>query len=195
MVFTYLNLVGLAVLVWVVSTARYVWWRFFSYQGIPKHIPWVGAPGGGAFSRAKVSLKSFSGLKTLLVDGYREYSKRDQVFILPNIINGHEVIIPTQYMSWILEQPDSVLSQYETNRQFMCSDYTMLHEDLFLRQGRLGDTIKRETTRDLDEFTEAMADEVQESLKCLWGSKTDDWHEIDLGARTSPRGAWYSRCT
>ena len=181
MPFTYLNLIGLAALVGAVCTARYIWWRFFSYQGIPKHITWVGAPDGGAFSRAKVALKSFFGLKPLLVEGYQEYSKRDQLFILPNIVNGHEVIIPTKYMPWLLEQHDNVLSQYETNRQFMCGDYTMLHKDMLGKNWpRLADTVKREMTRDLDEFSEAMADEVQDSLKCLWGSKTDDWHEINL---------------
>ncbi|KAM7194028.1 cytochrome P450 [Naviculisporaceae sp. PSN 640] len=179
-----LGLIGLTALIWVICTARYIWWRFFSYQNIPKTIPWVGTgpDSKNPFSRAKVALKSFFGLKPLLIDGYEEYSKRNRVFILPNIVNGHEVILPTQQMPWLLEQPDTVLSQYETNRQFMCGDYTMLNL-LGPDWPRLPEIVKRATTRDLDDFVEAMADETQDSLKSLWGFKTggeNAWHEIDL---------------
>ncbi|KAK4209456.1 cytochrome P450 [Rhypophila decipiens] len=180
---TTLNLIGLGAVIWALCTVRYVWWRFSSYQNIPKSIPWVGVdPNNNTpFTRAKVALRSFFGLKPLLVDGYEEYSKNNQVFILPNIVNGHEVIIPTHQVSWLLEQPDTVLSQYETNREFMCGDYTML-DLLGPNWPRLSEIVKRLMTRDLDDFVEAIADETQDALKSLWGTKTgqDDWHEIDL---------------
>ncbi|KAK3349236.1 cytochrome P450 [Lasiosphaeria hispida] len=167
--------------IWTLLVARYVWWRLFSYQGIPKTLPFVGAPKAGLFTRARVTLRSLFGLRQLLLDGYRDYSKKGKTFILPNLFNGNEVIIPTQHMQWLLEQPENVLSQYETNRQFMCSDYTMLHSDIMGKNWpRLADTVKREMTRDLDEFADAMVDETEDSLRALWGSDTEKWHEIVL---------------
>ncbi|KAK3937971.1 cytochrome P450 [Diplogelasinospora grovesii] len=180
MALTNINLVVLFAFAWLIFALRYVWWRLFSYQGIPKHLPWAGS-NGGLFSRARASYKSFFGLRELLLKGYREHSKAGRNFILPNIVNGHEVIIPTHYMPWLLEQPDNVLSQYETNRQFMCGDYTMLHPDMLGKNWpRLADTVKREMTRDLDDFADVMVDEIQDSLKSLWGSDTEKWHEIVL---------------
>ncbi|KAK3312068.1 cytochrome P450 [Apodospora peruviana] len=182
MALAFVHLVGLLAFTWVIFITRYVWCRFFSYQGIPTSIPWIGAPDGSPFSRAKSALKSFFGLREMLLNGYREYSKRDKVFILPNIVNGHEVIIPTHYMNWLLEQPDTVLSQFETNRQFMCGDYTMLQHDMIRKDkwSRLSDIVKREMTRDIDDYVDDIVDEVQDSLKSLWGSNTEEWHEINV---------------
>ncbi|KAK3331544.1 hypothetical protein B0H66DRAFT_614128 [Apodospora peruviana] len=128
----------------------------------------------------KSSLKSFFGLREM--HGYREYSKCDKIFILPNIVKGHEVIIPTHYMNWLLEQPDTVLSQFETNRQFMCGDYTMLQHDMIRKDkwSRLSDIVKREMTRDIDDYVDDIVDKVQDSLKSLWGSNTEEWHEINV---------------
>jgi cytochrome P450 len=33
-------------------------------------------------------------------------------------------------------------------------------------------------TRDLDDFAAAMTDEIEDALKSLWGSDTENWHEI-----------------
>lgn len=173
------NVLGLLGLFWAFLCLRSFWWKFLSRQGLPKQLPWAGARSGGVFSRAKAALKSFLGLKSQLLEGYSEYSKQGKSFILPNIINGHEVIIPPNYMSWILEQPDSVLSQYETNLQFMRGDYTLLHT-LGNGWNRLEEKVKREMTRDLDDFADDLVDEIEDSLKGLWGSDTETWHEINV---------------
>ncbi|KAK0614643.1 cytochrome P450 [Immersiella caudata] len=161
------------------SIARYVWWRIFSYQGIPTTLPWAGAPTNNIIARSKASLKSFLGLRHMLLDGYRDYSKNGQSFVLPNLVNGHEVILPVNCMSWILEQPDTVLSQYETNRQFMCGDYTTLGV-LANSWSRVNDRVKREMTQNLDDFVDAMVDESLDSLRSLLGSNTENWHEVVL---------------
>lgn len=82
-------------------------------------------------------------------------------------------------MPWLLEQPETVLSQFETNRQFMCGDYTMLN---LLNNGwsKIGDRAKRELTQGIDEVTDAIVDEVEDSLRSLWGSNTEEWHEMVL---------------
>jgi hypothetical protein len=66
-----INLIVLFAFAWLIFALRYVWWRLFSYQGIPKHLPWAGS-NGGLFSRARASCKSFFGLRELLLAGYRE---------------------------------------------------------------------------------------------------------------------------
>ena len=71
-VVTRTNVVAAIAVLWVLGFVRYVWWRIFSYQGIPKTIPWAGAATGGLVSRAKASIRSFLGLREMLLDGYRE---------------------------------------------------------------------------------------------------------------------------
>lgn len=47
----------------------YIWDRFFSLQGLPKHLPWAGAS-SNAISRAKAVRRSWFGLRDLIQDGY-----------------------------------------------------------------------------------------------------------------------------
>ncbi|KAK5658001.1 hypothetical protein OQA88_2555 [Cercophora sp. LCS_1] len=177
--FTSANIFIAVGILWFFGSFRYFWWRAFSRQGIPRSLPWVGGPGGGLIFRAKVSFRSLLGLRQMLLDGYREHSKNDKSFVLPNFVNGHEVIIPTAHMPWLLEQPESVLSQFETNRQFMAGDYTML--DLLNHSWyRIDERAKRELTHGIDDFTDAMLDEVDDALRSLWGSDTEHWHEMVL---------------
>ncbi|KAK4448683.1 cytochrome P450 [Podospora aff. communis PSN243] len=167
-------------LVWALGVVRYVWWRVFSHQErIPETLPWAGAPTGGAIARGKAAMRSFLGLRQMLLDGYSQYSKNGESFVLPNLVNGHEVILPTTCMSWLLEQPESVLSQFETNRQFMCGDYTTLG---LLGNGwsRVNDRAKREMSQGIDGFVDAMVDETQDSLRSLLGNNTQAWHEVVL---------------
>ena len=89
------------------------------------------------------------------------------------------MVVPTRYMPWVLEQPETILSQFETNRQFMCGDYTMLN---LLNNGwhKIGDRAKRELTHGLDDFVPDIVDEVEDALRALWGSDESAWHEMVL---------------
>ena len=81
-------------------------------------------------------------------------------------------------MRWLLEQPDSILSQHEINQQFLGADYTMLHTAI-IGEARLSDFIRRELTPDLDQFAPVIVDEVVYSLDEFFGNETE-WKEIRL---------------
>jgi len=83
-------------------------------------------------------------------------------------------------MSWVLEQPDRVLSQIETNRQFLSTDYTIPWMNDEHQVHRMANQIKREITRELDSVADDMVDEIQDALRETWGSNTEKWHQLDL---------------
>ncbi len=102
----------------------------------------------------------------------------------PNIVTGHELILPPWNMPWVLEQPDNVLSQFETNKQFLSAEYTMLHPSMADEHQwpRVANQIKREITRELDSVADDVVDEIQDALKSSWGSNTELWKELDVHA-------------
>src|SRR3569833_3265855 len=87
-------------------------------------------------------------------------------------------------MSWVLEQPDSVLSQFETNKQFLSAEHTMLHPSMADEKQwpRVANQIKREITKELDSVANDVIEEIQDALKSTWGSDTEQWHKIDIHA-------------
>jgi cytochrome P450 len=102
-----------------------------------------------------------------------------EVFILPNLATGPEVVLPMTQMKWLLEQPDHVLNQNEVNRQFLHADRTMLHPNI-IRDMVHGRVIRREMTKDLDTYAELIVDEIKHSLTLNWGDEPGVWKEVRI---------------
>jgi len=82
-------------------------------------------------------------------------------------------------MRWLLDQPDHMLNQNEVNSEFLHAERTMLHPHV-IRDTVHGHIIRREMTKDLDAYAEAIVDEIQCSLKLVWGTNDRDWKEVPL---------------
>ncbi|KAK9773237.1 putative Cytochrome P450 [Seiridium cardinale] len=168
---------ALAVAAWVLTNLIR---RLFSSYGLPRSLPWVGIDSHcGPFARARAHFTSFFNLQSLLDNGYENYSKLDKPYVLPYFINGPQVILPTSQMRWLLEQPDSVLSQEHVNRQFLEADHTFLHANL-VKDPVHPEIIKHELTRQIGTFTDDIVEEMNCCLEEYWGSDTENWKEVRL---------------
>lgn len=113
--------------------------------------------------------------------------------MLPYFINGPQVILPNSQIRWLLEQPDSVLSQERVNRQFLEADHTFLHANL-VKDPVHPEIIKYELNKHIGNFTDDIVDEMRACLDECWGTDTENWHDIkaydtilDVIARLSTR--------
>ncbi|TVY15730.1 Cytochrome P450 monooxygenase tenB, partial [Lachnellula arida] len=163
----------------IVSSVRWAFLRFCSRQGIPDTIPWAGVHDGGCtwLSRARATMQSLSGSRTLLDDAYEKYSKKGLPFVLPNLFTGPELILPQSEMGWLLQQSDEVLDQNEVNRDFLQADQTMLHPKV-ISDSVHGDVINNELHRRLGEFTEAVNEELDFAFRKTFGVDTNEWKEV-----------------
>lgn len=105
-----------------------------------------------------------------------QYCSIEQPFILPNLATGAEVILPLSQLRWLLDQPEYILSQSEVNTEFLRADWTMLHPRIATGSVH-GPLIRREMTKGLDTYADAVVDEIEYSLGLVWGDTTQ-WHEV-----------------
>ncbi|KAH9904308.1 cytochrome P450 [Xylariomycetidae sp. FL2044] len=151
--------------------------RLFSDFGLPPDLPWAGRGHDQSLrAKAKANLASVFGLQGLLDEGYTKYSKNDETYVLPYYINGPQVILPPSQLHWLLEQPDSVLSQLHVNRQFLQSDYTFLHANL-VDSPVHPEVVRHQLTKGITKFSADVADEMKASIEENWGLDTE-WHEV-----------------
>ncbi|KXJ90273.1 hypothetical protein Micbo1qcDRAFT_164808, partial [Microdochium bolleyi] len=154
--------------------------RLFTTHDLPSTLPWVGTKHQrGPLSRARANLSSFFRLKDLLNEGYNEYSKRDQTYVLPYYLNGPEVILPPSQMAWLLSQPDSVLSQDQVNRQFLQAEFVFAHATM-VEDPVHPEVIQQELTRKLANFIPGIVQEMEQSLADNWGKAEGDWVEVGM---------------
>lgn len=89
--------------------------------------------------------------------------------------------MPPEQLQWLLKQPDNVLSQRESNNEFLAAKHTFLncvaaddHEWTFSVN-----LIKTMTTQ-LNNQTDDALDEIHAALDDLWGNDTSNWKQVDL---------------
>ncbi|OBT62386.1 hypothetical protein VE03_08551 [Pseudogymnoascus sp. 23342-1-I1] len=177
---TVLNLVPLVAVVGLLGSIYYVWYRVFSYQGIPDSLAFASSD-GSFLSRGRASLRSVFGVDALLRAGHENYSKKGRPYILPDIFTGHQVILPIEHMQWLVKQPASVLSQRESNNDFLAAKHTFLNcvaaDD---NEWTFVVNLIKDITKELNNKTNDVLEEIQLGLGDLWGNDTHNWKEVDL---------------
>ncbi|SPO07365.1 uncharacterized protein DNG_10059 [Cephalotrichum gorgonifer] len=110
-----------------------------------------------------------------------QFSKKGRPYILPDIFTGHQVIIPPDQLPWLMKQPASVLSQRESNNEFLAAKHTFLNcvaaddnEWVFVVN------IIKDITKELNNKTDDVIEEIQDALSDLCGNDTHSWREVDL---------------
>jgi hypothetical protein len=89
--------------------------------------------------------------------------------------------LPLEHLQWLLKQPESVLSQRESNNEFLAAKHTFLNcvaaddnEWTFVLN------LIRTTTSQLNNQTSDVIDEIHVALDDLWGNDTTNWKQVDL---------------
>ncbi|KAI0973768.1 cytochrome P450 [Xylaria arbuscula] len=172
--------VGVMVTIAVFTTSLNLIRRLFSNASLPGNLPWAGeGKHNNRLGRAKGNLTGFFQLKELLDEGYAKYSKNDQTYVLPYFINGPQVVLPPSQIPWLLEQPETVLSQEHVNRQFLESDYAFFHANMV--DGPVHpEIIQHQLTKKLNGFADDLVEEVRACLDDYWGTDTEEWREIKI---------------
>ncbi|OTA98873.1 hypothetical protein M426DRAFT_28032 [Hypoxylon sp. CI-4A] len=164
---------------WFITLANLIQ-RLFSDASLPPHIPWAGTRGQhNLYARARANFTSIGHLKALLDEGYKKYSKNGQTYVLPYYINGPQVILPNSQIRWLLEQPDSVLSQERVNRQFLEADYTFLHASL-VDSPVHPEIIQHQLTKKINTFADDIVEEANLCLGEIWGKDVEEWREVNV---------------
>jgi len=99
MLFSTLQVTVVFVIAFIAGFASWTWQRFFSYQGLPKSLPWAGA-NGSILSRGLSAKRSFFGLKDLIQDGY--YKVRSNNIFTPVEIGDQAQDVPLDGHSFLI---------------------------------------------------------------------------------------------
>jgi hypothetical protein len=96
-----------------------------------------------------------------------------------NLMSGIEVVLPRSDVPWLLSQPDNILNANVVQKEFIASEYTILHEEL-LKQTTENQVVRRELTRRIATLTAEINDELQASFDDQWGKDTENWKKVNV---------------
>ncbi|KAF3015065.1 hypothetical protein G7054_g2032 [Neopestalotiopsis clavispora] len=163
--------ISAAILVALVLAYR----SFFTIQ-YPKNLQRLGQKEGISWSAMRKKFHEDS--LTVFNDIYENYSKKGKAVLIPVFGPNDEVILPPSALSWLMRQPDSVVSSLDAQIDGIQLQHTLGHKFAYDPWG--GWIIKNDLTSVLENLAAIMSDELDASFEANFGSDVENWKEIDL---------------
>ncbi|KEY77979.1 cytochrome p450 [Aspergillus fumigatus] len=154
--------------------------KLFETSPVPKNIPWVLSK-KGFFGRAA---ERFLGVNPIgfIQEGYQQYSKNQQPFVMPSVNEGDEVILPKEHSNAVLFAKESEYSFKAHISDFFQLKYTSWPLAFAERYDFFVKLVSKDLTETLKSkaVAESLAEEARSCLSEFWGEDTDNWVEVPL---------------
>lgn len=138
----------------------------------PADIPWVG--------RGKSWYAAFSEIRHWIQGGYDEYSKRGHAFIIPGLLGTPpEVAVPPSQMSWMLDQPDDVLSTAAAHYDSLNGDYSFVNT-VILGHPYHEHVVHRTLARHLTSLVPAIDEQARLCVDDIYGLDETEWKTVNI---------------
>jgi cytochrome P450 len=143
----------------------------------PISIPWQGY-GKGWFAGAR-NYFAVTKSKEWLLAGYERYSKNNKIFVLPATLGMQaEIVMPRSQMSWMFDQPDSILSTSEAHYDVLNGEYAFV-EPIILQDPYHEHVVHKHMVRNLNTIIPDLAEEIPASVEAIYGTDTDAFVKVD----------------
>ncbi|MCJ1475959.1 hypothetical protein MMC13_004623 [Lambiella insularis] len=149
---------------------------FTARSALPPNLPWVGLPHGW-LPKTRARFASLTqGIKFLnLME--EKYTSKGLGCIFPSFLGDSEILVPPIYTSWLVNQPENVLSVHHNIVAKYQTDYTFL-SPLVVADPISGEVIKRDLTRQIASLTDGMMEEAGKAFNKEWPVNNSNWHEV-----------------
>ncbi|XP_044715100.1 cytochrome p450 domain-containing protein [Hirsutella rhossiliensis] len=153
---------------------------FATLPRCPEQIPAFGF-GHGIWAHLRNSIAYFTSHKAWVEEGYAKYNKKGLPFAVPAAISRHaDIVLPQSLVSWLVEQPDDVLSAHRAHNEILYGDYNFLSRKV-AHDGFGGRVVHKSLPRNLPGLIPAVDDEIQHAAGLALGHVTEDeWVSVNL---------------
>jgi len=173
-IFTVPAILGAVVTYWIVATA----YNFLTAPQPPTSIPWLGYGKGWI-----AGLRNFFAItksKEWVLAGYEEYSKNNKIWVLPRTLGMQpEIVMPRTQMSWMFDQPDTVLSTSEAHYDFLQGEYSFVTPAI-LKDPYHEHVVHKNLVRNLNAIIPDLNEEVPGAIEAIYGTDTENYKTIDV---------------
>ena len=107
-----------------------------------------------------------------------QFNRNGRSFVMPDIGFGPIVMIPQEHISWLIAQPEHVLSARIPQSARIGIKYTL--PSLDFSHGSFHVDIREILTRNLDKLQKIVFEDMRKTIDMAFGPDSDLWHEIHL---------------
>ncbi|KAL7941390.1 cytochrome P450 [Trichoderma barbatum] len=152
---------------------------FASHPQYPSQIPVMGK-GHGKLNALLDSFRYITSYRRWVSDGYVKFGKKGLPFVVRSPLSRpSEVVIPRNQITWMMDQPDHILSTYDAHNAVLYSEYNFLGRrlayDPFPNR-----VMHKYLARHLSTVIPNVDDEIQHAVDTSLGGDTENWKSIKL---------------
>ncbi|KAI1121476.1 ent-kaurene oxidase [Nemania abortiva] len=153
--------------------------QYISHPRYPDEIPDVGY-GRGFLGYLKNNIGYFIYQRKWILEGYQKYSKNGLPFLAPGgMFRPYDVVLPQSMLSWLFEQPESVVDAITAHNVNMFGRFNFL--DPAVAKHNFGPrAVHKSLSRNLAELLPAVDDEIQHAIKKKTANVSEAWETISL---------------
>ncbi|KAJ7042980.1 cytochrome P450 [Mycena alexandri] len=159
------------------------------HASVPSSLPWVGTK-PELFSAIRANFRGLIDSVNLFTQGYRKYSKADEIYVVPTWTKGPQVILPPSMGQWLSSRPDAILNAKDCTFETAQFTYTVGHPEI-TSNDMIDLLIKRELTKKTGALNDVILQEIEGSMEGIFGTD-GEWREVgvfDSLTRTVGRAA------
>ncbi|ROV97392.1 hypothetical protein VMCG_06903 [Cytospora schulzeri] len=119
-------------------------------------------------------------MKNWLQSGYNTYSKNGETFMIPGLLGTTpEVVIPRSQISWMLDQPDHVISTAAAHYDILNGDYSFV-DKILLKYPYHEHVVHRSLPRHLAALIPEINEQVRICVDDIYGTDDSQWNKVNI---------------
>ncbi|KAJ7730246.1 cytochrome P450 [Mycena maculata] len=147
------------------------------HASVPSSLPWMGTK-PQAFSAIRANFRGLVDSIALYTQGYRKFSKNNEIFVVPTWTKGPQIILPPSMGNWLSSRPDAILNAKDCTFETAQFTYTVGHEEI-TSNDMIDLLIKRELTRTIGTLNTELLEEIDDSMERIFGTD-GEWREVGV---------------
>lgn len=144
---------------------------------VPQDLPWAGLKNKKFFPQLRACLREVTAGRDPMNEGYETYNKHGKAFVLP-ALHWLDVVLPSSNISWLVSQPENVLSGTKVQDDILALSYLSHGPDL----AAIVDftVVRRDLTRNLSKVLPDILDEIELCFGEKLGDDVEGWKEVKI---------------
>ncbi|KAJ6578775.1 cytochrome P450, partial [Mycena vulgaris] len=147
------------------------------HASVPASLPWMGTK-PQLFSAIRANFRGLVDSIALYTQGYRKYSKTDQIYVVPTWTKGPQIVLPPSMGAWLASRPDAILNAKDCTFETAQFTYTVGHPEI-TSNDMIDLLIKRELTRTIGTLNNELLEEIDGSMEGIFGTD-GEWREVGV---------------
>ncbi|CAG8892933.1 unnamed protein product [Penicillium egyptiacum] len=148
-------------------------------QRVPPGIQWAGKRPNEFLAEIRACLREYTTGITTMMSAYKKFNVAGIPFLLPTTGFEPQVMLPQEWIKWVVDQPEDILSSRQVQGERLGLNYILPALDI-TSDVAIIEATRIHLTRNVGKVQANLVDELRQSVDKVFGMNTEEWSEVNV---------------